>query len=107
MTKPDSPTSKPEAQRTSSGVVTAFKTRRRKPLTGSGKNGAGSKETTESPAVSEKALQELKETIDQLPDINATKVVQLHQRIMAGDYVVDIDRLTDKLLALENALLEE
>ena len=107
MNKPDSQTSKPEAQRTSSGVVTAFKTRRRKPLTDSAENGADSMEATDSPAVSEKALQELKETIDQLPDINATKVVQLHQRIMAGDYVVDIDRLTDKLLALESALLEE
>ncbi len=51
--------------------------------------------------VSSETLRELKETIDQLPEINATRVVQLHQRIMAGEYVVDLERLTDKLLALE------
>lgn len=107
MSKPESQSAKPGAQRTSSGVVTAFKTRRRTALTGANKHGAGSVETTDQPPVSEQALQELKDTIDQLPDINATKVVQLHQRIIAGDYAVDLDRLTDKLLALESALLEE
>lgn len=107
MSKPESQSAKPGAQRTSTGVVTALKTRRRTPLTGANERGAGSKATTDQPPVSAKALQELKETIDQLPDINASKVVQLHQRIIAGEYVVDLDRLTDKLLALESALLEE
>jgi len=104
VSKPDSQTSKSATQRSNSGVVTAFKSRRRKSLTGSDR---GSTQSQIAPAVSEKALLELKETIDQLPDVNATKVVQLHQRIMADEYVVNLDRLTDKLLALESALLEE
>jgi len=52
----------------------------------------------------ETRLNHLRESIEQLPDIDATRVVQLHHRITAGDYEIDSDRLAEKLLNLENQL---
>jgi len=91
-------------------VVTPLNSRRRQPLAGQQlADGVEKREAESSPAatVSEAVLKDLRESIDQLPEVNATKVVQLHQRIMASEYVVDVDRLTNKLLALEASLLQE
>lgn len=55
-------------------------------------------------AIPRLTLKQLREAIDQVPVINATRVVQLHQRIMASEYKINLDSLTDKLLALENEL---
>lgn len=52
----------------------------------------------------EARLAHLKETIEQLPDIDATRVVRLHHRIVADDYPIDSERLAEKLLSLESLL---
>ena len=49
-------------------------------------------------------LASLKESIEQLPAIDATRVVRLHHRIIAGDYEIDSGRLAEKLLSLESLL---
>ena len=49
-------------------------------------------------------LDELRAALDELPTINATKVVSLHRRIFNGDYKVDSDRLAEKLMELEASL---
>ena len=52
----------------------------------------------------EMRLASLKESIEQLPAIDATRVVRLHHRIIAGDYEIDSGRLAEKLLSLESLL---
>ena len=52
-------------------------------------------------------LNELRAAIDELPELNATKVVALHRRIVNGDYKVDSERLAAKLIELESALDSE
>lgn len=49
-------------------------------------------------------LDELRAAIDDLPELNATKLVALHRRIVNGDYRIDSDRLAEKLIELESAL---
>ncbi len=49
-------------------------------------------------------LGELRAAIDDLPELNATKVVALHRRIVNGDYKIDSKRLAAKLIELESAL---
>jgi len=48
--------------------------------------------------------QHIEELIRQLPEIDAARVVRLHDRIMAAEYAVDSERLAQKLLTLETAL---
>lgn len=52
-------------------------------------------------------LNELRAAIDELPELNATKVVALHRRIVNGDYKVDSERLAEKLIELESSLDSE
>ncbi len=52
-------------------------------------------------------LNELRAAIDELPELNATKVVALHRRIVNGDYKVDSERLAAKLIELESSLDSE
>ena len=40
----------------------------------------------------------------QLPELNATRVVKLHQRLSAGEYAVDSHRVARKLLEFESEL---
>ena len=49
-------------------------------------------------------LSALESAIRQLPDIDAARVVELHNRIMAGEYQIDAERLAHKILALESSL---
>jgi len=49
-------------------------------------------------------LSELRAAIDELPSLNATKVVALHRRIVNGDYKIDAERLAEKMIALEASL---
>lgn len=49
-------------------------------------------------------LEEMLAAIDELPSIDATKVVSLHRRIMNEDYRIDTKRLAEKLIDLEAAL---
>ena len=52
-------------------------------------------------------LNELRAAIDELPELNATKVVALHRRIVNGDYKIDSERLAGKLMELESSLDSE
>jgi len=52
-------------------------------------------------------LNELRAAIDELPELNATKVVALHRRIVNGEYKIDSERLADKLIELESSLDSE
>jgi len=47
---------------------------------------------------------ELENKINQLPDIDAAKLVRLHNLIVAGDFQLNFERLADKLLALETEI---
>ncbi len=46
----------------------------------------------------------LESRIKQLPDIDAARVVELHNRIMAGEYEIDSERLAGKILDLESSI---
>ena len=100
MTKSGSTPRKPRApqQANSSGVVTRFGNRRRNP------DGEPARFQARLDPHTEELLKALEEHIEQLPDMNATRVVQLHQRIQSGDYQIDVDRLAEKLLQLEQEL---
>lgn len=52
-------------------------------------------------------LNELRAAIDELPELNTTKVVALHRRIVNGDYKIDSERLAGKLIELESSLDSE
>ena len=47
---------------------------------------------------------ELENKINQLPDIDAAKLVRLHNLILAGDFEVKFERVADKLLAFETEM---
>jgi len=49
-------------------------------------------------------LNELRVAIDEHPELNVTKVVALHRRIVNGDYKIDSERLAGKLMELESSL---
>ena len=49
-------------------------------------------------------LNELHAAINELPELNVTKVVALHRRIINGDYKIDSERLAGKLIELESSL---
>tara|TARA_B110000305_G_scaffold166098_1_gene183673 strand:- start:482 stop:784 length:303 start_codon:yes stop_codon:yes gene_type:complete len=49
-------------------------------------------------------LHDLRAAIDDLPELNVTKVVALHRRIVSGDYKIDSERLAGKLVELESSL---
>ena len=44
----------------------------------------------------------LASAIEQLPELDTARVVDLHNRIISGEYEVDAERVADKLLALES-----
>ena len=49
-------------------------------------------------------LNELRAAIDELPELNVTKVVALHRRIVNGDYKIGSKSLSGKLTELESSL---
>lgn len=49
-------------------------------------------------------VERLKQHLDELPEVDATRVIQIYNRIQAGSYQVDADRLAEKLTAMESAL---
>jgi len=50
---------------------------------------------------------ELRAAIDELPELNSTKIVALHRRIVNGDCKIDSERLASKLIELESSLDSE
>lgn len=49
-------------------------------------------------------LPHVMQELQQLSPINASRVVKLHDRIGAGEYVLDANRIAAKLLDFENSL---
>ena len=60
--------------------------------------------TIKDPAAEQAALAALRAAIDKLPAINTSRVMALHQRIMAGEYRGDSLKTAEKILALEAEL---
>jgi len=49
-------------------------------------------------------LAKLRASIDEVPEMNATKLVALHRRIVNGDYKIDSETIASKLLELESQI---
>lgn len=49
-------------------------------------------------------IMELKAEIQDAPTINTSKIVDLHRRIVAGEYKIDAKRLAEKVIELESIL---
>ena len=49
-------------------------------------------------------LERLKQHLDELPEVDATRVIQIYNRVQAGDYKVDASKVAAKLMALESSL---
>lgn len=49
-------------------------------------------------------LQLLKSAIEQHPEINAAKIIDLHHRISNNEYKINAEKLASKLLAFEKSL---
>lgn len=104
VTKPVTtpPNSTPEANKVRAGsnksVVASFSASRQRR--------AEKQKTGDALALSSESidLAMLKAAIDELPEINASKVVDLHRRIVADDYEIDVNRLAESLLAFEKSL---
>ena len=96
MNKPE--ISKSSTPSSSPGVVTQFNARRRE-----GVSDSASYKAVLNPQ-DDALLSQLCEAVEQLPDLDATRVVQMHQRLLDTEYKVDAERLADRLLGLEAAL---
>ncbi len=49
-------------------------------------------------------LNDLRAAIDELAEVNVTKVVAMHRRIVNGDCKIDCGRVAGKLIELESSL---
>ena len=87
-----------ENRNSSASVVTSFRGDRRSVETN------GSEKSADTVALSNQAvdLNALEQRIKQLPEVDTARVVELHNRIMSGDYEVDSERLAGKILDLES-----
>ena len=47
-------------------------------------------------------LARLREQIEQLPDIDTAKIVQLHDKILRGEYQINSESVADKLSDFES-----
>ncbi len=81
-------------------VVTQFKGDRRSV------SDAGAPKTSATVALSSQAIDmsALETRIKQLPDLDAARVVELHSRIVAGEYKVDSASIAEKMLSLETSI---
>ena len=99
---PNSTHSPPENRNSSAGVVTSFRSDRRNVDARVDTNlndkvadiGALSNQSVD--------MHALEQRIKQLPEVDTARVVELHSRIMAGEYAVGSERLAGKLLDLES-----
>lgn len=71
-----------------------------------GNQGAAGNNQSDAVSISSRAadLQSLESSIKQLPEVNAARVDALREQISAGDYVIDSQRVADKILAFERSL---
>ena len=49
-------------------------------------------------------LQQIEEQLANLSEVNASKVVDLHNRIEAGEYEIDPERIARKIMDLESEI---
>ncbi|MFK7862696.1 MAG: flagellar biosynthesis anti-sigma factor FlgM [Pseudohongiellaceae bacterium] len=93
----------PESRGTKAAVVTQFKGDRRSV------SDAGQQNVSATVALSSQAvdLSALESRIKNLPDIDAARVVELHNRIVAGDYEVDSNSIASKMMSFENSIDRE
>lgn len=73
---------------------------------GVGNQGAASGNQADAVSISTQAadLQALEASIKKLPDTDVSRITELRDKINAGDYVVDSQRVADKILAFERNL---
>lgn len=84
-------------QNRKAGTVTAL------PLAASKQNRKSINNLTESDLHADE-IAKLQRKIAQLPDIDAAKIVDLHDRILRGDYEVDSEVLAENLQKFESDL---
>ncbi len=73
---------------------------------GNGNVGNQGASQTDAVSISSRAadLQSLETSIRQLPEVDVSRVNALREQISAGNYVVDSQRVADKILAFERDL---
>ena len=97
---PNTPHSASTDRNAKHNVVTTI-TRERKP---SSRESVAKSSDTAAPSTQAIDLSALESKINLLPEIDTAKVVDIHNRIMAGEYEIDADRLAGKLKDLESSL---
>jgi len=97
---PNSTRTPPENRKAKKSVVSSFS---RKLRSAKSNQAATSKDTAvlNSQAVDMGAL---KSRIEQAPNIDAARIVELHNRIIANEYEIDSERLASEIIDLESAL---
>lgn len=90
----------PENRGTKAAVVTQLKGDSRS-LSEAGTQNASATVALSSQAVD---LSALESRIKNLPDIDAARVVELHNRIVAGDYQVDSNSIASKIMSFESTI---
>ena len=97
---PNSTRTPPENRYSKKSVVSSFS---RKLRSAKSNQAATSKDTAvlNSQAVDMGAL---KSRIEQAPNIDAARIVELHNRIIANEYEIDSERLASEIIDLESAL---
>jgi len=90
----------PENRKAKNGVVSSLS---RKPRSEKSNQTAISKDTV---ALNSQAIDmsSLESRIEQLPNIDAARVVELHNRIIANEYKIDSERLASEIIDLESSL---
>lgn len=100
MTKigPNSAHPPSEHRNSSAGVVTSFRSDR------SNVDASLNDKAVDIKALNNQSvnMDALEQRIELLPEVDTARVVELHSRIMAGEYAVDSERLAGKLLDLES-----
>ena len=99
---PNSTHSPPETRNSSAGVVTTFRSNRRN-VDANVETRLNGKSADTGALINQSVdMNALEQRIKQLPEVDTARVVELHSRIMAGEYAVDSERLAGKLLDLES-----
>jgi len=90
----------PENRGTKAAVITQFTSDRR------AVSDVSSQKTSATVALSSQAvdMSALESRIKNLPDIDAARVVELHNRITSGDYTIDSESIAGKILSLESSI---
>jgi len=90
----------PENRATKAAVITQFRGDRR------AVSDTSSQTSSPTVAVNSQAvdMSALESRIQNLPDIDAARIVELDNRITSGDYTIDSDSIASKILSLESSI---